>query len=70
MNNTVRIAYEIVAVEAEKLFNKVVSARNQEEVFQKYKDYTDYLEACGWSVAEYDQEQLKRIDTDWEPPQN
>lgn len=70
MNNTNRIAYEIVAVEAEKLFNKVVSARNQEEVFQKYKDYTDYLEACGWSVSEFDAEMLKRINQDWEPPQN
>lgn len=67
---TNRIAYEMIVMEAERLFDKIAVARNQEEVFARYKDYTDYLQLVGWTPDEFDREQLKRIDKDWETPQN
>lgn len=60
-----KIDYDLMTVEAEKLFAKVAAGGSQEEVFAKYKDYTDYIKACGWTVSEYDQEQIKRIDAGW-----
>lgn len=63
-----RISYDVMAPQAEVLFQKVVAARTPEEMDARYKDYITYIEACGWTVQEYDNEQLKRVDMGWNEP--
>lgn len=67
-----KLPYETIAPQAEQLIDKAVlaatSGKPTEEVVSLYMDYKNYLEACGWTMREYDQEQLSRIDTTWEDP--
>jgi hypothetical protein len=60
-----KIPYEIVVVISEKIYNKVLFACTQDELMQAYQEHKEYLEACGWTVQEFDLEMLKRIDQNW-----
>lgn len=62
----VRIPYEIVAPEAEKLFNRLLDNFNDMDLFEEYEEvYVTFIQACGWTLQEYNEEQLKRIDGGW-----
>jgi|HubBroStandDraft_5_1064220.scaffolds.fasta_scaffold716529_1 hypothetical protein len=65
-----KIPYEIVAVTSEKIYNKVLFARTQDEIIQAHREHKEYLEACGWSVEEFDLEMLRRIDQNWVDKKN
>lgn len=61
-----RIPYEIVAIEADKLLNKVLSARSIDEMTILYDKYMAYLQATGWDSQSFDQETLIRVDKSWD----
>lgn len=67
---TQRVPYEIVAAQAEQLYQKVLDSTSAEEMVKYYDAYIDFIKACGWSIQDYDNEQLKGIDTSWEPLTN
>lgn len=60
-----KIPYEIVAIEATKILNKILSSSEEGMINDYYDKYVQYLNACGWSDSEFDKESLKRIDADW-----
>lgn len=67
-----RIPYETIAPQAAKLLDKVIEAFETigptEDVLAMYQSYKDYLEACGWTAQEFRNEQITRIDADWDDP--
>lgn len=63
---TNRVPYEVMAPVAEKIFQGVVAAHSQEEMATHYEKYADFIQGCGWTVAEYDSEQLKQMEASWD----
>ncbi len=67
-----KIPYETIAPQAEKLLDKVIESFEKlgptEDVLALYKSYKDYLEACGWTPQEFRNEQMTRIDAGWDDP--
>lgn len=61
-----RVAYEIVAVEAERLIIRMALAPTIRQAIHYWRRYVEYIEACGWTDREFDLETLKRIDAAWE----
>lgn len=45
---------------------RAAKAASFEESARCFRIYSCYLEACGWSEQEFDNETLRRIDNDWE----
>ncbi len=62
-----KIPYEIVALEANKILNKILSSQEEDMIEAYYDRYIQYLEAAGWTAEEFDKESMKRIDKNWEP---
>lgn len=60
-----RVAYEIVAVEAERLIIRMALAPSMGQSIYYWRRYIEYIEACGWTDREFDLETLKRIDRTW-----
>ena len=54
-----RIPFEIVALEDAKIF--LIA-----DIELAMEMYYNLLDACGWSILEYEKELLSRIDKDWE----
>lgn len=61
-----RIPYDVVAIEANKLTRKMLSARSPEEMEKLYDLYIEYLNATGWDPISFDQETLSRVNEGWE----
>lgn len=61
-----RIPYDIVAIEANKLTNKMMTATTPEQLNKYYELYVQYLTATGWDPISFDQETARRVDEDWE----
>jgi hypothetical protein len=61
-----RLPYDLVAIEANKLLSKILSARSMDEMTAFYNEYINYLEATGWSSTSFDSETLKRVDANWD----
>lgn len=61
---TNRIPYELISIEADKLI--IRSLISELHYYKYYKLYLNFLEACGWTDKEYDEETLKRIDRNWD----
>lgn len=61
-----RIPYEIVALEANKILERLLDAKDEIEARDIYQEYEQYLAATGWTDMEFDAAKLKRIDADWE----
>jgi hypothetical protein len=58
-----RVSFDILSFEVAKLFSGVSS---MEDLCKAMGMYSALIEGCGWSVEEYDEELLSRIDSDWE----
>jgi hypothetical protein len=60
-----RIAYDIVSIQANHILIKMIAAPIWEA--NNYFDlYFSYLEVCGWTDKEFDDEMMSRIDSSWE----
>lgn len=60
-----RVAYDIVAIEANRLLMKMITSSDGDPFF--YWDlYIDFINACGWTDQEFDQETLRRVDAGWD----
>jgi len=64
-----RIPFEIVFIEADRLI--CLMAESSMEMASYYLDqYNLYIESCGWTNQEFDNELLKLIDNSWDPDWN
>jgi hypothetical protein len=62
----IKIAYDIIISEVDKLIVKMALATTREET-KHWGDVFDlYLEATGWDNDEFDVEYSKRIDEGWD----
>lgn len=61
-----RIAYDIVSIEVDRLLIKSVTARTPKRSQYYWSEYISYLEACGWTQQEFDEESIRRIDLAWD----
>lgn len=59
-----RIPYEIVAIEANRIIVRMALAPSW-EAYNYWEQYIVFIEVCGWTDFEFDQETLKRIDMSW-----
>jgi len=59
------IPYDVVVIQAERILMGMVLFEGTETFWWDY--YQNYLEACGWTDLEFDEETLKRVDADWDP---
>jgi hypothetical protein len=57
-----KMAFEKVSFEVAKLFAGIAST---EDLLKAMRVYTALVEGCGWSMEEYDEEMLRRIDEEW-----
>ncbi len=64
-----RIPYDIVAIEANKLTHKMLTATTPEQLNKYYDLYLQYLKATGWDPVSFDQETLNRVNKNWEEEQ-
>lgn len=55
-----KISFELIAYEMTKIFQ-----RKNLSLAQKLELVDDFVEACGWSKEEFDEELLKHVDKDW-----
>lgn len=60
-----KIPYDLVAIEATKILNKILTSSDDGMINDYYDKYVQYLNACGWTDSEFDKESLKRIDSNW-----
>lgn len=63
--NMPKLPFDLISAEANKLLDRALLAKTEEEVHEAYNTYLAFLEASGWTVPEYDQEFIKRIDQGW-----
>lgn len=62
----VKIQYEIVAIEANKILDKILLSNEDDDIIENYySKYIEYLVACGWSNEEFDKETQIRLDKNW-----
>lgn len=61
-----RIPYERIAPEADRLFQKVTTAKDIKTMRYWYDAYTSFLEAAGWDPISFDEEMQRRVDEGWE----
>ena len=61
-----KLPYERIAMEADKLHDKAIMSDNEQDLYDRYKVYLEYLDACGWTHADYELEMSKRVDSGWD----
>ena len=61
-----RIPYDIVAIEANKIIKRFYVAKDLCEASNIYREYEQFLGACGWTDTEFDQATMKRVDESWD----
>lgn len=60
-----RVPYDVVVIEADKLWLRMVIAPTWDS-YHHWDVYTAFIEACGWTEREFDREMLRRIDLAWD----
>ena len=60
-----RLPYETIIIEADRLMMLMASTQDEQEAFNWFHFYIEFLESCGWTDQEFDQEILRRIDEAW-----
>jgi hypothetical protein len=66
-----RVPYETVSFHIESMWFKALSSGD--DLIDTYDKVIEFIEACGWSDREFDEETLKRVDANWDdetPPSN
>ena len=63
-----KLPYERIAPEANKLFEKMTQSQDMDEVNRLYDLYVALLESSGWTPATFDQAMLERVNKDWDEP--
>lgn len=53
-----KIQYEIVALEVEKMFADTISLNDESEINSKFLKIFDFIRSCGWDPDEYNNYQL------------
>jgi hypothetical protein len=61
----IRLPYEQIQLQAERLLYQVLSPTSEMDVFEAYQRYVDFLEATGWTDKEFDEETARRTDDSW-----
>lgn len=61
-----KIPYNIVSAEAGKIIEKMITATSDQQAEEQWNLYVAYLEVCGWTDEELDEETLKQIDSSWQ----
>lgn len=61
-----RIPYERLAPEANRLYEKMTTARTIQELKFWYDAYVSVLQAAGWDAISFDKETQKRVDEGWD----
>jgi hypothetical protein len=61
-----RIPYDIVAMQVDHFIIRMAASRSMEQAYYYRSMYTSFLEGCGWSDLEFDNETSRRIDLSWE----
>lgn len=49
----VKISYEILALNVEKLFQSGINLIDPEEINQHFQNIRNFIEACGWTIDDY-----------------
>ncbi len=60
----------MVAIEANKLLTKMLTATSVDEMKKYHDQYLAYLEAHGWDDWTYDQTTLERVNEGWDEPKS
>lgn len=61
-----KIPYERIAPEANRLYDKMTTARDIQTLKFWYDAYISVLEAAGWDAISFDKETQRRVDEGWE----
>jgi hypothetical protein len=61
-----RVPYEYVALEVNRYLIKAVVSKTSESRWYWWDQYLCYLDACGWTDRDFDNETLRRIEIEWE----
>lgn len=61
-----KVPFKTISLEIDRFISKMVMALDWSQSFYWWEQYNIYLESCGWSDFEIDQELLKIIDESWE----
>jgi hypothetical protein len=61
-----KIPYERIAPEANRLYEKMVVARDIQELKFWYDAYVSVLQAAGWDPVSFDKETQRRVDEGWD----
>lgn len=59
------IPYDIVLPEVERIIIRMALATSWDQSHYYWMFYINYINACGWTDAEFTKETLRRIDIDW-----
>lgn len=61
-----QIPYERIAPEANRLYEKMTTARTIKELRFWYDAYVSVLQAAGWDAVSFDKETQRRVDEGWD----
>lgn len=62
----IRVPFDQIAVEAAKYIENMALANDVITIDYWQKMYIDLLEASDWNINSYEQEELKRINENWD----
>jgi hypothetical protein len=68
-----RLPFDDIQDQANKLLDKALFAKTEDEAHEAYSTYLAYLDAVGWDAASFDSELAKRVDQlvppeEWKEP--
>lgn len=61
-----KLPYEMVEPKVLELTAKIGSTNSIEEQIDILDQISNYIELCGWSFEEWQEETVRRIDTGWD----
>lgn len=61
-----KLPYEMVEVKVWELTHKIGTATTLDEQLILLEEIDDYIELCGWSLDDFKEETLNRVDNNWE----
>lgn len=61
-----QLSYEIVAVGVDFFTTRMVESSSLEDRFLYSEQCNSYIVSCGWTVREFEEETLRRVDAAWD----